>query len=198
MRRRHALQPDQAARPRLAANLLVGPCDVGRGIFATRAFQPGELILHLAGPRFDRSDPIHLTEAGANLLQTGQRSYIMLQSPGVFANHSCDPNAGIQANRRLVAIRPIAAGDEIRYDYSTTMDEDFWTMACRCGAAGCRGVVTDFRLLPAAVKERYLALGIVQGFIARKERRRSEAPAGQRSSVAAPSDSAFPARNRTR
>jgi hypothetical protein len=159
-------------RPRPPLPLLVAPCEVGRGLFATRPFRPGDLILRLAGPRFDRNDPIHLTEAGANLLQTGRRSYILLLPPGVFANHSCDPNAGIVANRRLVAIRPIAAGEEIRYDYSTTMDEDFWTMACRCGAAGCRGVVTDFRLLPSELKQRYLALGVVQRFIAHKEERR--------------------------
>ena len=160
-------------RPARQRPLEIAPCTLGYGLFAMRAFRPGDLILRLSGPRFDREDPIHFTPVGANLLQTGRRSYIMLQPPGVFANHSCDPNAGIVANRRLVAIRPIAAGDEIRYDYSTTMDEDFWTMACHCGASTCRGVVTDFRLLPPEVKERYLALGVVQRFIARAEQRRA-------------------------
>ncbi len=149
----------------------VAPCPVGRGLFAERPFADGELILRLDGPRYTREDPIHLTEEGANLLQTGRRSYILLQPPGVFANHSCDPNAGIAENRRLVAIRDIARGEEIRFDYSTTMDEEFWTLQCRCGAMNCRGLVTDFRLLPDDVRQRYLELGIVQGFIARRVRR---------------------------
>jgi hypothetical protein len=148
----------------------VDACSLGRGLFAERAYLPDELILVLRGPRFGRDDPIHTTEEGPNLLQTGRRSYILLGDPGVFANHSCDPNAGIRDNRRLVAIRPIAKGDEIRFDYSTTMDEDFWTMDCRCGSADCRGKVEDFHRLPPEVRRRYLELGVVQGFIARTYR----------------------------
>jgi SET domain-containing protein len=158
--------------PRYLASLAVGPCPLGQGLFATRRFGVGEMILRLSGRRYEREDPIHSTPSGANLLQTGRRTYIMLEPPGVFANHSCDPNAGIAGNRRLVAIRPIADGDEIRFDYSTTMAEDLWTMVCRCGAPGCRGVVTDFRLLPSDIKSRYLHLGVVQRFIASTERRR--------------------------
>lgn len=152
---------------------VIGPCAVGRGLFAARSYQTGEIILNLAGPAVGRDHPIHFTPDGANLLQTGPHSYILLGPPGVFANHSCDPNAGIRSNRRLVAIKAIRAGEEIRYDYSTTMDEDFWTLECRCGSPRCRGVVTDFRLLPGEVKQRYLQLGVVQGFIARAELRRN-------------------------
>lgn len=148
------------------ADLRVADCSIGRGLFACRAFAPGELILKLGGDHYHRSDPIHETEGGANLLQTGWRSYILLEAPGVFANHSCDPNAGIMANRRLVAIRPIRPNDEICFDYSTTMAENFWTMKCCCGAPFCRGVVRDFKELPPELRRRYLQLGVVQQFIA--------------------------------
>jgi hypothetical protein len=154
---------------RRGEDVFVADCALGRGLFAARAFAAGETILRLSGPPYGREDPIHATAEGANLLQTGRLSYIMLEPPAVYANHSCDPNAGV-ARRRLVAIRPIAAGEEIRFDYSTTMAEDDWTLPCRCGAAGCRGLVTDFRLLPADVRTRYLALGVVPGFIARSQR----------------------------
>ena len=150
--------------------LLVKTCSLGRGLFAVDAYLPGDLIMVLRGPRYERDDPIHGTPEGANLLQTGRHTYILLEEPGVFVNHSCDPNAGIRANRRLVAIKPIRPQEEIRFDYSTTMDEDYWTMDCRCGAAACRGRVGDFHALPENVKRRYLALGIVQGFIAKRAR----------------------------
>jgi hypothetical protein len=156
----------ELARPRVAE------CSLGRGLFATREYREDDLILVLRGPAYRRDHPIHATEEGPNLLQTGRRTYILLGDPGVFANHSCDPNAGIRGNRRLVAIRPIAIGEEIRFDYSTTMDEDFWTLDCRCGAACCRGRVEDFRRLPPEIRRRYLDLGIVQGFIARRYRDR--------------------------
>ncbi len=151
-------------------SVFVAPCPVGRGLFAERPFRHGELILRLDGPRYEREDPIHFTEEGANLLQTGLKSYIMLQPPGVFANHSCDPNAGIAENRRMIAIRDIAPGEEICFDYSTTMDEGLWTLQCKCGSEICRGLVTDFSHLPSDKREMYLKMGIVQGFIARKER----------------------------
>ncbi|NCQ34713.1 SET domain-containing protein [bacterium] len=147
-------------------DVVVRACELGRGLFAARPFATGELILKFTGPHYERGDPIHQTDTGANLLQTGWRSYILLDPPGVFANHSCRPNAGVVHNRLLAAIEPIAPGQEICFDYSTTMAENFWTMPCRCGSPACRGVVTDFRLLPAEVRDRYLRLGIVQGFIA--------------------------------
>jgi hypothetical protein len=149
-------------------DLVVGPCDVGRGVFAARRFLPGETILVFRGPRVDRSDPVHHTPAGANLLQTGPRTYIDPEPPGVFVNHSCRPNAGVGRERRLFALVEILPGQEIRFDYSTTMDEDLWTMECLCGEAGCRGRVTDFRLLPLEVRQTAIARGAVPGFIARR------------------------------
>lgn len=153
-------------RPPIRPDVFVAACELGSGLFAGSPIAAGSEILPLTGPPFSRQDPIHDTPDGANLMQTGPRSYIMLQPPAVFANHSCDPNAGIKAGRSLVAIRDIPAGKEIRFDYSTTMDEGFWTMPCRCGHPACRGVVTDFVDLPLSVQRRYLDLGIVQEFIA--------------------------------
>ena len=144
----------------------VGPCELGAGLFAGRAITRGEVIVPLGGPRYRRDDPIHDSETGANLLQTGYRTYVLLEAPAVYANHSCDPNAGVVDSRRLVALRDIAPGQEIRWDYSTTMDENFWTMRCRCGAAACRGVVGDFKTLPRELRRRYLELRVVPRFIA--------------------------------
>ena len=88
----------------------------------------------------------------------------------MFANHSCAPNAGIRNDRDLVALREILKREEIRYDYSTTMDEKSFTMPCRCGAPGCRQVVTDFTELPGGVQEYYLSQGLVMSFIVRRLR----------------------------
>jgi len=84
---------------------------------------------------------------------------------GVFVNHSCDPNTGVRDDVRLVALRDLIAGEEIRYDYSTTMDEDHWTLQCRCGSRGCRGVVRDFKWLPKDTKLHLLRQNIVPGLI---------------------------------
>jgi uncharacterized protein len=59
----------------------------------------------------------------------------------MFLNHSCEPNVGIQGQIVFVAMRDVAAGEELSIDYAT-IDHDTPPMECRCGTAGCRGVVT--------------------------------------------------------
>lgn len=84
-----------------------------------------------------------------------------------LVNHSCDPNAGVIITGKSVAlnaIRDIAEGEEITWDYSTTMFEDDWTMACHCGSPLCRGVIREFRLLPKEIRKRYISLGIVPSY----------------------------------
>ena len=103
-------------------------------------------------------------------IQVGPDQYIDTQPPGVFANHSCAPNAGIRNDRDLVALRDIPKGEEICFDYSTTMDEKSFTMACRCGTPECRKMVTDFAELPAGTQQYYVTRGLVMGFIARRFR----------------------------
>ena len=56
-------------------------------------------------------------------------------------------------------------GEEIRFDYSTTMLERAWELNCACGSPRCRGLIQDFDLLPIALQTFYLRLGIVQNFI---------------------------------
>ena len=66
-----------------------------------------------------------------------------VRHPTNFLNHSCDPNAGYDGADAIVALRAIAAGEEIRMDYGTfsfSFDHEF---SCRCGAAACRGKVTS-------------------------------------------------------
>jgi hypothetical protein len=146
----------------------VDTCDVGLGVFAAASIAAGEAILRFSGRRVSRRDPMHDTPAGANLLQVGKRSYILPVAPSIYVNHSCAPNAGVSAKQTLVALRLIAAGEEIRFDYSTSMDEDFWTMSCACGTPTCRGVIGDFKRLPRPLRHRYMALGIVPRFIRRQ------------------------------
>lgn len=56
-------------------------------------------------------------------------------------NHSCDGNLTswvVKGHIYLSSNRPIAAGEELGYDYNLEGD-DAPTDACKCGAANCRG-----------------------------------------------------------
>jgi hypothetical protein len=151
-----------------AERVVVREGALGRGVYARRPFQPGEHILEFTGRVLPHREVLAMGEAQAYALQIGPDSYIDTEPLGRFTNHSCVPNSGIIGDRHLVALRPIEAGEEIRFDYSTTMSENFWTLRCRCGEAECRGVIRDFRHLAHELQEHYIRTGIVQSFIVRE------------------------------
>jgi hypothetical protein len=68
--------------------------------------------------------------------------------PADFINHSCDPNAGMSGQIVLVAMRAIAEGEEITFDYAMTDGDPYDEFACACQGPLCRGRVTgdDWRL----------------------------------------------------
>ena len=150
------------------ATFHIDECDVGLGVFANRDIRPGEVILAFGGPVIDFAETKRRGSRECMPIQFAQNQYYDTQPPGVFVNHSCDPNAGIRNDRDLVALRQIRLGEEVRFDYSTTMEEQSFTMQCLCGTRKCRRVVADFSTLPPDVQERYVAERIVMSFILQK------------------------------
>lgn len=150
---------------RESEHIEIRPCLLGLGLFAKRHFFGGEQLFIFSGPIISRSEAILKGENEVNALQIAKDAYIDLEPPSVFANHSCAPNAGVQKDRIAIAIADIQEGQEITFDYSTTMSEQRWTMKCLCGSSKCRGKVEDFHLLPDCLKRQYLERGIVQRFI---------------------------------
>jgi hypothetical protein len=75
-----------------------------------------------------------------------------------FINHSCDPNCETEIVRGHIyikAIKPIAAGEELVYDYRFDWQdgygpEDVRYYACRCGSTKCRGSII---MVPRYLKE---------------------------------------------
>jgi SET domain-containing protein len=65
----------------------------------------------------------------------------------MFLNHCCEPNVGVQGQIVFVALRDVAAGEELTIDYGT-IDHDAEPLECHCGAACCRVTITgeDWRL----------------------------------------------------
>ncbi len=143
-------------------------CDVGLGVFANRDLRPGDVILTVEGPVIDFAETKRRGPRECMAIQIGYDQYIDTQAPAVFVNHSCEPNAGIREDKYLVALTPIPKGHEIRFDYSTTMEEQSFTMQCLCGAPTCRNVVRDFSTLPADLRKRYISDGMVMRFIVQR------------------------------
>ncbi|MBX3473745.1 MAG: SET domain-containing protein [Planctomycetes bacterium] len=119
----------------------------GQGVFAQRAIARGEQVLELTGERLATSDvsPLHYcvkVDDDQWLCSLGGRT-------DDYLNHSCDANLGFtQGDLRLFAIRDIAAGEELTFDYAMAMcDVDDWGFNCSCGARDCRGRVEGFNML---------------------------------------------------
>ena len=146
--------------------LEVSEADIGLGVFARVDIPAGSVCSFLSGELIHFDDTTQ--QEGANAIQIGQDLYIYPLFPLRFINHSCSPNAGIRNDMTLIAIEEIAAGEEVCFDYSTTMFERHFTMKCKCGSRNCRGVINDFDLLPQTTQNRYLSLGVVQSFIAQR------------------------------
>lgn len=158
----------------------IGPSKIaGTGLFAAEPIAAGQALGEFEGVpmSFEEFEQLHDTgdtRISCDHLQVGTRAYIKISEPYVLINHSCEPNMGLRGERTMVALRDIAPGEEITYDYSTTewtVQEyppyytDGWPMACHCGAASCRGKIGCFPYLPEDVKEKYLKSGVIQDYI---------------------------------
>lgn len=124
----------------------------GRGVFARRPIPAGALILEFRGPVLVRAEVV----PDSYHLQIGEDRYLGASGAADdYVNHSCAPNSGFLEHLNLSALRDIAPGEEITWDYSTAIDEeDFGGFPCHCGAAGCRGTVHSFRRLDRGTQDR--------------------------------------------
>lgn len=151
-------------------DLYLGRNALGHAAYAGRNFAVGDLVAQFSGDICSAEDlPEISSPEDDRYMQVGRSVY--MGPSGWFddyCNHSCDPNAGVadvDGSMWLIAIRPIEAGDEIVWDYSTTMDEDDWEMDCRCGSPACRGRIRDFKHLELGLQLKYVSLGIVPDFV---------------------------------
>ena len=121
---------------------------VGRGLYAAAAIAWGEVVSVKGGHLIDRAT-LERNKAEVNDpdkqitddLFLAPDSADEFEGVMMFLNHSCEPNVGVQGQIVFVAMRDVAAGEELTLDYGT-IDHDAEPMACRCGAAACRGIIT--------------------------------------------------------
>ena len=130
----------------------------GKGVFALQALEPGDTIIEYKGEVItwaeaqarhphDPSDPNHtffFHIDDQTVIDGGVKG-----NAARWINHACDPNceADEQDGRVFIkALRPIAPGEELFYDYGLIIDERYTAKlkkeyACRCGAPNCRGTM---------------------------------------------------------
>jgi SET domain-containing protein len=130
----------------------------GRGAFATRPIKRGDRIIEYTGERISweeadrRYDDEHMRRHHTFLFTLTKHVVVDAAVDGNDArliNHSCEPNCEaviVQGRIYIDAMRDIAPGEELTYDYAyerdaDTTEEDEQRYACHCGAPGCRGTI---------------------------------------------------------
>ena len=133
----------------------------GKGLFATCAIAAGEIVAVKGGYVLTRQQWAALEpELGSAEIQLAKDLFIAparqdeREGSMLYTNHSCDPNIAIRGQIVFVAMRAIAAGEELTHDWATTDDLDY-EMACRCGRATCRGTVTGRDWMKLELQARY-------------------------------------------
>ncbi len=140
----------------------------GLGVFAGKNLKKSDVIImgrfKVINVRDLLTSKYKSEDNWSRYLQVGRKSYMRPGKGVEFLNHSCSPNGGfvIEGTKAsLIAITDIKKGNEITFDYSTTMDEDDWELNCNCGSPNCRHVIRDFKYLSKNLQKKYINLGIV-------------------------------------
>jgi uncharacterized protein len=113
------------------------------GVVTLDAIPSGRRILEYDGPRIPKkvADERYAGRPVTYLFGIGDRNDVIDGfGAAMFVNHSCDPNCETEESNGRVfikAIRDIAAGEELVYEYNL-YDSDDVAADCYCGAPQCR------------------------------------------------------------
>ncbi len=134
----------------------------GTGVFATQKIIKNEQLAVFGGEIITKEEVLALpNNLIPYILQIDDNLWL---ASGVataedtdYFNHSCNPNAGINGQIMLVAMRNIEVGEEITLDYAMAVSqfigmEDF---PCHCGTSQCRKIVSHNDWKSNILQKRY-------------------------------------------
>jgi len=142
----------------------------GFGSRANSIISAGTSVATFGGTALSRNDfARHDAERRSRSLQVDTNLIFLgppSREPGDSINHSCEPNCGMRNATTIVAMRDIAAGEELTFDYAMSDASDYDEFECNCGMSLCRGKVRadDWQL--ETLRHRYK--GFFSPYIQRK------------------------------
>lgn len=125
----------------------------GFGLFATRAIATGEVVFRGEERAQRIATWSHVQATWPPEQQEVFRRYayplsdetfvLWDEDPAAWApqNHCCDPNTAFQG-LNVLAVKPIAEGEELTLDYRSFCHSTMEPFDCQCGAANCCGRVS--------------------------------------------------------
>jgi hypothetical protein len=131
----------------------------GKAVFARSVIDSGELIAVWTGRIVSTDELDELPEdIRRHTVQVEEGLYLASHGPDEgpdFINHSCEPNAGLEGQIAIVALRRILPGEEVTIDYAMCDGSPYDEFDCACGSPICRGRVTGDDWRNPVLWERY-------------------------------------------
>jgi SET domain-containing protein len=132
----------------MSSPVRVAPSPIhGGGLFAGRAFAPGERIIEYQGERISKAESIRRCSEGNHFIfyldEQNDLDGNSETNPARFMNHRCSPNCVVElidGSLWVTASEPIASGEELTFDYGYDL-ADYRDYPCNCGAPACFGYI---------------------------------------------------------
>jgi len=124
----------------------------GFGSFAVSPIPIGTIVAAFGGTTLNRINfETYPLEQRSRSIQIDVNQFVLgpeLRESGDSINHSCLPNCGMRNATQLIAMGPIAVGEELTYDYAMSDTSDYDEFECACGSDRCRRQITgdDWKL----------------------------------------------------
>lgn len=133
----------------------------GYGLFAREPIVKDELLSGWAGELYTGEELAQESiERQTHSVQVEENLYLLSYPEdaldlGDYYNHSCDPNAGLDGQICLIAMRDIAVDEEVCFDYAMSDSSDYDEFECHCGSPNCRKRVTGNDWKIPELQQRY-------------------------------------------
>lgn len=120
----------------LPFKLKVKRASAGLGLFAAEPIPKGAFIIEYTGVQLSQAE--YLVSNSSYLFEVGPKGALdgsPRWNKARYINHSCAPNCDFEIKKRRVfifALRDIAAGEELGYDYGSDYFDELIGKRCRC------------------------------------------------------------------
>ncbi len=115
------------------------------GVYTSARIRKGARVIEYVGPSLTPEEADRLYDGAPRTYLYGLedgKTIIDGIGLGAYLNHSCDPNCEVDEIKGrvwILALRDIAPGEELLWDYNLYDDED--PAPCHCGSPKCRGTM---------------------------------------------------------
>ena len=123
------------------------------GVFAKKNIKKDDLLMIFGGHIMSRDEERNLPEKIRDAAIQIDKNFVIGAknlneiSNTDYVNHSCKPNAYIQGQISLYALRDIKKNEEITFDYGTVLfgnkKNPTYKIHCYCNTKNCRNYITD-------------------------------------------------------